>query len=170
MKKIKPLLSALGFSSLLITSVFASDLSPKLTVAIIKDIAGSSDIKNGDYHTGIKSLSRSSSVSKFDKSMGLCVAYLQANSFTNAEVACTDAITAIETHQSTGHKAKELKALAYNNRGIVKYFQDDAYGALVDLSTAVKLSDDPLIVSNINYLKMSAGTSLDETAFLLAAE
>lgn len=170
MKRITPLLTAMSMSSLLITSVFASDLPSKFTVAIIKDIAGSNDIKNGDFHTGIKSLSRTSSASKFDKSMGLCVAYLQAKSLNRAEVACTDAITAIETHHSAGHKTKLLKALAYSNRGIVKYFQEDEYGALADLSTAVKLSDDPLIVNNINYLKISANTSLDETAFLLAAE
>ncbi|GHE86367.1 hypothetical protein [Thalassotalea profundi] len=171
MKTIKTLVSAIGVSTLLSASALASDVSSKFTVAIIKNAAGSNEIIKGDYHNGIESLSMSDTKSSFDESMGLCVAYLQANSLADAEVACTDAITAIDTSKVKSHRSQLLKALAYSNRGIVKYFKADEYGALEDLSTALLLADDPVIINNINYLKSTASTiSYDENDVLIASE
>ncbi|XQW84289.1 hypothetical protein ACOYR1_14280 [Thalassotalea piscium] len=171
MKIVTPLLSAIGLSTVLLSSAYASETSTKFTVAIIKGAAGSNEIKDGNYHIGLESLSAASTTSSFDKNMGLCVAHLQAKSFTNAEVACTEAITVIDTNKAKGPRAKLLKALAYSNRGIVKYFQDDEYGALADLSSALLLADDPVIVNNINYLKSTESKkSYADNDIIIASE
>ncbi|WP_448566892.1 hypothetical protein [Thalassotalea ganghwensis] len=169
MKTIKPLLTLLALSSVYIGSALAYELSPKFTVAIIKGADGSSAIKTGQYLKGIEALELTQRTSVFDKKMGLCVANLQTENYVQAKTDCSEAISAIDKEAISSHQSKRLKALAFSNRAIVNYYLDDKYAALDDLTSALLLTNDQVIVNNLHHLKKSLASASSMSTLAMTA-
>ncbi|WP_286269775.1 tetratricopeptide repeat protein [Thalassotalea hakodatensis] len=156
MKLTHPTLLSLSMASMLATASPSETTLEKFKIAVIKDTTGSSELMQGDYTSGMHKLtSAKESSTGFDIDMGLCAANLKHLKFEQAEEACSDAIEGIDAHAARSREGKFIKALALSNRGIVRYLQDDSYGALEDFSSALLLSDSKVIKDNLAYLKVS---------------
>lgn len=156
MKLTHPTLLSLSMASMLATATPSDITLEKFKIAVIKNTTGSSDLMQGDYRSGMHKLTSAKKTSTgFDIDMGLCAAHLKSHKFDQAEKACSEAIKGIDNHAARSREGKFIKALALSNRGIVRYLQDNSYGALEDLSSALMLSDSKVIKDNLAYLKIS---------------
>lgn len=146
-------------ATLMFTSSLVSAEEP-FKVAIIKDAIGSAEIVSGAYDEGMNLLTTSEATpnSIFERAMGLCVANLKLRALNAADTACTDAINSSDSIGASSSKREELKALAYNNRGIVKVMKDEKLSAFDDFTSAILLDESSLVKANLATLKAkSAG-------------
>jgi tetratricopeptide (TPR) repeat protein len=160
MKSIKPIkliaALALGITSL---SSAASQYNGHYTLAVIKGSPIYSNISDGNYTNAISHLAKmvkQSPDERYENSMSLCAANIKLNDLTTASKACDQAVSMID--QTNGYKGSKkkgkYKALALNNRAIVKYFNDDQNGAYQDFNQALSLNNDPLIVANFKHFSV----------------
>ncbi|WP_286234894.1 hypothetical protein [Thalassotalea sediminis] len=166
MKSTPPKLVSLVLASMLSTVTLADEPLSKFKVAVIKNTAGSSELVNGNYTSGLNKLKHAQKSSHhFEIDMGLCAANLKRYKFDQAEEACSKAINNIDTHAARSREGKFIKALALSNRGIVRYLQNNNFGALDDFTSALLLSDSRVIKDNLAYFKstMHARTLGSET-------
>ncbi|GLX79431.1 hypothetical protein tinsulaeT_27710 [Thalassotalea insulae] len=135
------------------SSAIANTNNENFTVAVIQDAVGSENLIAGNYHQGLTDLSSKVSSDRFARLMGYCVAHIKTYKLAAAESSCTSAISALSSNAARGRKGKELKALAYSNRGIARFLNDDNLSAYEDFSTAKALSSNKIVIDNIRYFK-----------------
>ncbi len=147
---INAMLTVIVFSN----STLASENQTKLQVAIVKDSIGSDKILSGDLAGGIKKLARQRlHQNNYEKHMGLCVAYLKSKEPELSESSCTAATKSFEkTHFIKGH-APYFKALAYSNRGVARYVNNDLAGAINDLTLAKSIDANSITEGNLKFIE-----------------
>lgn len=122
-------------------------------LAVIKDTLASSSISSGQYLKGITMLTNRAIQSPddlYEDSMSLCTANIKLNHYNAAMSACDNAISAIEQTQNRQKTKNKYKALALNNRAIVKYLSNDSRGAYQDFNQALDLNNSKLISANFD--------------------
>jgi len=160
-------------ASLLIfcTASFASNTIHGFKVAVAKGAVGSSNVVSGEYHQGIAKLNSDDNSSSFDNLITLCAAQIKTLKLEAAESSCSSALSALSTNATRGRHGKLLKALAYSNRGIARYLNDDDSGAYKDFVIASNLTNNKIVSENLQYLesKLSNRIIADE-AFITAED
>ncbi len=123
-------------------------------VAVVKQAAGVKEIKRGNYQEGINEIAKSAKHSDdaFAEKLNLCAANLKMGVYTEAETACSDAITLISKTEASD-RADYLTSIAYSNRGIVRHYLADKAGAFADFNKAMTLDDNKVVRANVTALK-----------------
>lgn len=158
---------ALSLTALISTSAIADELPSKLNglrIAVVKDAIGSKELSVGDYSTAADLITKtqSSPEASYEKAMGLCVAYIKLEKLDAANVACSDAITSLDSI-STSSQAKYLTSIAYSNRAIAKYLAKDNQGALEDMTDALLIDNNTIVKGNLASMKDKLFAKQDET-------
>jgi Flp pilus assembly protein TadD len=129
---------------------FASENKTRLQVAIVNGSIGSDKILSGDLDEGIKKIMyRRLNQNDYDKHMGLCVAYLKNKEFVLSESSCTDAIKYTRIVDLRPY----YKALAYSNRGVSRYLNNDLNGAINDLRLAKSIDVNSITETNLTFIE-----------------
>ncbi len=141
-------------------AVAAAPINDKFKIAKINNIESSTMLENDSY----KGL-----IIKFEQNHNLCLKTLLSGEFAMAKPQCDLAIKTIEKIPLHDQHSKYLKALAYSNRAVVNYFNNDLVQAKVDFSKARRLKNDGLIRHNsvhFNRLLSSDEIVVEELATL----
>ena len=142
----------LTFTHLISAEALAN--TPSFKVAVIENTQGNTELLTGKFSQGVAKLAaKDQSQQSFNISTGLCVAYLKSDLNEQAESACSLAIKQIESQPNQSPSKKYLTSLSYSNRGISRYVQDDVYGALDDLTTAIIIDNNPITQGNLKAAK-----------------
>ncbi len=157
MKTTFTLAKVLSLSALMATSAIADELPSKLNglrIAVVKDALGSKELATGNYTIAENMLAntKSNPQASYERAMGLCVAYIKLEKLDEANIACSDAITSLNSEASS-RRAKYLTAIAYSNRGIAKYLAKDSQGALEDMTDALLIDSNDIVKGNLVKMK-----------------
>lgn len=156
-KLTKTLIAGVIGSSMAMPAMAALEGASPFKIAVIKDAVGSSLINQGHYMDAITAISSDDAADEmptsFEQAMGLCVANLKMARYSDAESACTTAISSLDDTAINGGKKNYLRSLAYSNRAIVRHLADNPYGAVNDFSLALKSSPNKLVYSNLAKLE-----------------
>lgn len=125
--------------------------TPGFTVAVISEEPSSIAIKKGLYKKGLSLISRKDTVHPFYQAMSLCVVSIKSDTYEDNGKACDNAVEIINGIKKPN--TSRLKAIAYSNRAIKNYLNNDLNRATVDFKRAASLSSDEVVVKNINYFK-----------------
>ena len=151
--------SAIAFT-VLSCSVQAND---SFKLAIIEGTPAAGHILKGDYQQSMTYLAkqqakdrlehnvaqRTLSVSdSFETAMSHCVVHIKVNQLEKAQFWCDKAVTLVESAPQYRTTVAKFKALALNNRAIVKYLQNDNLGAYQDFKQALSLHQSRMVKSN----------------------
>lgn len=169
MKTTVTIAKALSLTALMATSAIAGELPSKLNglrIAVVKDALGSRELSTGDYSTAANMLTKTSTTpqASYEKSMGLCVAYIKLEQHDAANIACSDAITSLDSVKTSKSQAKYLTSIAYSNRAIAKYLAKDNQGALEDMTEALLIDNNTIVKGNLVSMKGKLFAKHDETA------
>lgn len=149
-------LSALVASIILVSPTLVFAKATGLQVAIVKDSLASQNILSGDFEKSIKRLThKKRSSSAYEKNMGLCVAYLKSNNSEQSESSCTTAIESLSSINTKNSRALYLKAIAYSNRGVARYLNDDLTGAIDDLTIAKSIDENSITKGNLRFIEQA---------------
>lgn len=163
-----PLIATL---SLLASSVFtcASASASALKVAVVKHAPGSADLIAGKVDNSISTLEIVKNSEKFERSLGLCAAYIKASINHESEKKCTEAIENIKAFDSRSARISYLKSISYSNRGVARHLNKNDVGAMSDLVNAILIDDNPITRGNLAELKrLTDMTSADNS--IISAE
>ena len=151
--KVLNLIMALVLSSMALNVGAAGQLD-NYKLVVIKNALASGSIIGGDYDKSITQLTQTIQQSpdeQYESSMSLCAAKIMIGALPAAITACDNAVSLIgQTRQYQTIKDK-YKALALNNRAIVKHLNNDSNGAYQDFNQAISLVNEPLIVDNFQW-------------------
>jgi len=125
--------------------------TPGFTVAVISEEPSSIAIKKGLYKKGLSLISRKDTIHPFYQAMSLCVVSIKSDTYEDNGKACDNAVEIINSIKKPN--TSRLKAIAYSNRAIKNYLNNDLNRATVDFKRAASLSSDEVVVKNINYFK-----------------
>lgn len=110
-------------------------------------------IKAGQYQQAVIELNNSAT-DLFSKQISLCVAHTQLSQFALAEKACSQAIvTARRLEGETSSNKREMRALAFSNRGVTRLLMQDPVAALEDFEQAQSLSSTEYGQYNLSLLQ-----------------
>ncbi|MCE9679807.1 hypothetical protein LZP69_11605 [Shewanella sp. AS1] len=146
-------LLAAGILLSISSSAFADLENSQYKMVVIKNAPGVEALQSGDVAQGI-ALTKSAEANELDKysrNLNLCVGYTKLAQFDKAEKACTAAVSsALHADTSDRH---DIRAYAFNNRGVMKLMQNDNLGALEDFKRAVDATDDKIYKHNLARLE-----------------
>lgn len=149
----KKLLLTIG---LITTSMSVCADDSKFKMAVIKDSAGASSIKTGNFEQGLQSISAQdvapNSPEQIAQKMNLCVAYASLYRMSKAEQACDQAIELTASANFSNGLERNIASLALNNRAILKAKAKDYDGALQDLLAAIKVKKSRVLTDNLIHL------------------
>jgi hypothetical protein len=144
----------------------ATDSLSGFKIAVIKGAPGSKQILQGNYVNAINEIKTqtakplpqaplASAYINYELALGMCVANLKLKALTLAEHSCSQAVNLI-SQGKLPTASPYVKALAYSNRGIVRYLNNDEYGAVDDFTSAILISREPVISHNLSRFKQLA--------------
>ncbi|MDP4945820.1 MAG: hypothetical protein NWQ48_09925 [Alishewanella sp.] len=138
--------------------LLASAASTGYKMALIDNAPGAEYIQAGQYEKAIASAQAPSQADaeSFYGQVSLCVAYSRMNELDLAATACDNAVYRAATLKAvTGSAKREMRALALNNRGVIKLLAGDKVAALQDFMLAVRLNDSAITAANLERLTFS---------------
>ncbi len=152
------LIKAVSMTALISSSVMAEEPPRKLNglrIAVVKDAIGSPELSSGNYVSAIDKLSSAKALATkgYERSMGLCAAFIKVNDHQGASQACTDAVNALNEMDVDSNHGRYLTSITYSNRAIYKYLADDTTGALDDMTNALLIDSNEVVKSNFVKLK-----------------
>ncbi|MCC4833002.1 hypothetical protein Q4601_02975 [Shewanella sp. 1_MG-2023] len=161
-------LTSMIAASLLIAcsgSVFAAAVeTTSYKMVLIENMPGVDAIQAGDLVEGIaltKSAKRSA-IDTYTRNLNLCVGYTKMSKYEIAEEACTEAVKMAVNADKL--PSMQMRAYAYNNRGVMKVLANDNTGALEDFKKAAKATHEPIYKQNL--LRLEAELNNAETGTL----
>ncbi|MDO6618736.1 MULTISPECIES: hypothetical protein [unclassified Shewanella] len=163
----KSTLSIITAAGLLLSSsaVMANAIeTSKYKMVLIEDTPGVDAIQSGDISEGIALTEAATAtvIDKYTRSLSLCVGYTKLSKFDIAETACTEAVEM--ANKAAKLPSMQMRAYAYNNRGVMKLMANDNLGALADFKKAAKANHEPIYQHNLSRLE--AELSRSETGTL----
>jgi Flp pilus assembly protein TadD len=132
---------------------FAANNGYKMT--LIEDTPGVTTIQAGQLAQGISEVTnyRGATADSFSLQMSLCVAYSRLNQIDQAQSACSKAVTLAQSTSAMPADAKrEMRALAYSNRGVMHVLASNKVAALDDFKRAVSLNANAINQHNLARL------------------
>ena len=130
-------------------------------MVVISDIPGVDAIQSGDIAQGL-AIMQNADIENYSRNLNLCVGYTKLSQFEDAEKACTKAV--YSASHSSNEPDAELRAYAYNNRGVMKLMANDNLGALEDFKRAAKAAKNQIYKHNLARLE-TALNGADVTSF-----
>jgi len=110
-------------------------------------------IKAGQYQQALEQIAHIDS-DLFSKQISLCVAHTQLSQFSQAEQACSQAIVTVRRLEGESATTKrEMRALAFSNRGVTRLLLQDPVAALADFEQADALSSTAISQYNLELLQ-----------------
>ena len=164
MKITPPVLKTLLASLIISSSLSAHADSNLLKIAVVKDSIGAQDIVLGNINSSIEKLTSTQKVNKgFNAKLNLCAAYLKSTEKSKSELACTAAISDIESMSKYNKKARYLKSVSYSNRAVARYQNKNMVGALADINAAFSIDANAITETNLKLIKQyTSETSFEE--------
>lgn len=112
-------------------------------------------IEQPDLATTMQRYTQTDKADRFARTMNLCVAFSKQQSWSQAMVACDQAVSATRhAKQASAEAQRQLRAYAYSNRGVAKSLSGDLDGALADFQRAEMLSDNQIARHNLTILSL----------------
>ncbi|WP_333606872.1 tetratricopeptide repeat protein [Arsukibacterium sp.] len=165
----KKFATAVALSVLASSPFLASAASNGYKMVLIEDTPGADTIQAGELEQGIKEVTTSLSLDAdgFSRSMALCVAYSRLGQLAQAEASCNSAVNQARTYASAPRAIKrEMRALAFSNRGVMHLLAGNRVAALEDFKQAVSIDKNDISVANLERLTASInGVALQQYAF-----
>lgn len=122
----------------------AEELPSAYVMTVFDDRAQGQQVVSGDYDQAIAALTESGyGNASLEIRNNLCVAYAMANDLPKAEKACMQALRSRSKSAAFWNhsfRAREDRAVAYSNRGVIRAISGDVEGAMEDFRRAVRLS------------------------------
>ncbi|WP_144212351.1 hypothetical protein [Shewanella donghaensis] len=121
-------------------------------MVLIEDTPGVDAIQSGDIDEGIAltKAAATSVIDQYTRNLNLCVGYTKLSKFDIAEEACTEAVEMADRADKL--PSMQMRAYAYNNRGVMKLLAKDNVGALADFKKAAKATHEPIYKHNLSRL------------------
>ncbi|HAW91666.1 MULTISPECIES: hypothetical protein [unclassified Arsukibacterium] len=151
----KKFATAVALSVLASSPFLASAASNGYKMVLIEDTPGVTTIQAGQLQQGISEVTnyRGAEADSFSLHMSLCVAYSRLNQIDLAQSACNKAVSLAQTTPALPTDAKrEMRALAYSNRGVMHVLASDKVAALEDFKRAVSLNTNDINQHNLARL------------------
>lgn len=123
----------------------------KFELAVIEGSQESGNILKGDYQQSVQLLAlgkEQGENASYEAAMSWCVAHIKLNKLQQAQQWCDKAVQLVENDRGYRTRTAKFKALALNNRAIVKYLQDDNAGAYQDFKQALALHQSRMVKRN----------------------
>ncbi|MCL1068447.1 hypothetical protein L2735_16870 [Shewanella olleyana] len=154
--KTSKLPTAIAASLLLACSANVSAAAVETTsykMVLIENMPGVDAIQSGDINEGIAltKSARRSAIDTYTRHLNLCVGYTKMSKFDIAEEACTEAVKMAVNADKL--PSMQMRAYAYNNRGVMKVLANDNVGALEDFRQAAKAIQEPIYKQNLLRLE-----------------
>ncbi|QIR13386.1 hypothetical protein [Shewanella aestuarii] len=126
-------------------------------MVLIEDVPGVNELQSGNIIEGLnETLSASKlEVDSFSRNINLCVGYTKLSEIEKAEQACTAAVKSARIDSTMG----EMRAYAYNNRGVAKLMAKDNLGALEDFRRAAKVTSNSIYQHNLTRLEAALNST-----------
>ncbi|GIU52556.1 MULTISPECIES: hypothetical protein [Shewanella] len=156
-------LASLITASLLLAcsgNVFAAAVeTTSYKMVLIEDMPGVDAIQSGDLVEGIEltKSAKNSAIDTYTRNLNLCVGYTKMSKFEIAETVCSEAVKMAVNADKL--PSMQMRAYAYNNRGVMKVLANDNVGALEDFKKAAKATHEPIYKQNLIRLE----TALNNT-------
>jgi Flp pilus assembly protein TadD len=151
----KKFATAVALSVLASSPFLASAASNGYKMVLIENTPGVTTIQAGQLQQGISEVTnyRGADADNFSLQMSLCVAYSRLNQIDLAQSACSKAVSLAQTTPALPTDAKrEMRALAYSNRGVMHVLANDRVAALEDFKRAVSLQTNEINQHNLARL------------------
>ncbi|KKO44541.1 hypothetical protein WG68_14655 [Arsukibacterium ikkense] len=151
----KKFATAVALSVLASSPFLASAASNGYKMVLIEDTPGVTTIQAGQLQQGISEVTsyRGADADSFSLHMSLCVAYSRLNQLDQAQSACSKAVSLAQSTPAIPSDAKrEMRALAYSNRGVMHVLANDRVAALDDFKRAVSLKTSDINQHNLARL------------------
>lgn len=165
----KKFATAVALSVLASSPFLASAASNGYKMVLIEDTPGVTTIQAGQLQQGISEVTnyRGAEVDSFSLQMSLCVAYSRLSQIDQAQSACSKAVSLAQSTPAMPTTAKrEMRALAYSNRGVMHVLANDKVAALEDFKRAVSLQTNDINQHNLARLTADInGTETNQIAY-----
>ncbi|MCG9695502.1 hypothetical protein [Shewanella sp. Isolate11] len=146
-------LIAAGILLTISSTAFADFEKSQYKMVVIEDTPGVEALQSGDVAHGVQ-MTQSAEADELDtytRNLNLCVGYTKLAQFNEAEKACSAAVDgALHTSLAA---SKEIRAYAFNNRGVMKLMKNDNLGALADFKRAVEAKENSIYKHNLTRLE-----------------
>lgn len=140
-------------TSLLLASVAASAAEQAYQMVVIAEDPLATLINANNIDPAAVTQLPASATDRFARQMNLCVLYSKQQRWSEANVACHQAVTSGRDGKLQGVASqRELRSYAYSNRGVAKSLTGDHLGALADFQRADALADHAVISHNLEKL------------------
>ncbi|WP_019676925.1 hypothetical protein [Arsukibacterium perlucidum] len=165
----KKFATAVALSVLASSPFLASAASNGYKMVLIEDTPGVTTIQAGQLQQGISEVTnyRGAEADSFSLQMSLCVAYSRLGQLDQAQTACSKAVSLAQSSPTLPTDAKrEMRALAYSNRGVMHVLANDRVAALEDFKRAVSLNTNDINQHNLARLTADInGTEINQIAY-----
>ncbi|QYK01813.1 hypothetical protein [Shewanella psychrotolerans] len=146
-------LIAAGFLLTMSSTAFANLDNSQYKMVVIKDTPGVEALQSGDTEKGVE-ITKSAEANELDhytRNLNLCVGYTKLAQFDEAEKACSAAVAS--SLSASLAPSADIRAYAFNNRGVMKLMANDNLGALEDFKRAAKATDNVIYKYNLTRLE-----------------
>ncbi len=146
-------LIAAGILLTISSTAFADFEKSQYKMVVIEDTPGVEALQSGDVAQGV-AMTQSAEANQLDtytRNLNLCVGFTKLAEFDKAEKACSTAVSSAQHHTLSARN--DIRAYAYNNRGVMKLMQNDNLGALADFKRAVEAKNDGIYQHNLTRLE-----------------
>lgn len=146
-------LIAAGFLLTISSAAFADLEKSQYKMVVIKDTPGVEALQSGDVAKGVNltQAAEANELDSYTRNLNLCVGYTKLAKFEEAEKACSAAVNNALSSSLTPNA--DIRAYAFNNRGVMKLMANDNLGALEDFKRAAKVANNGIYKHNLIRLE-----------------